>query len=499
MRKYSFLLLLLLLLTACSDYLDVKPQSQIDKDILFQTEEGFMEALNGLYLRATAKELYGDELTFGLLDVLAQNYSVQDVSGAQYNYQKDARFIYDDKNFIARKDALWGGLYNVIGNCNLLLENLDKQENVLNDERYQLIKGEALTMRAYMHLDALRIFAPSYKSNPAAPAIPYVTDFSNGVFPQLTVEAALDSVINDLESAKRYLENVDPILNANYKVGYTTDEDDADDLPDDDSNEERGELFLQNRRHRLNYFATCGLLARAYLCRGNEAEALYNAKEVINSDKFPWTLLEDFTNVESEKKDRILYPELIFAWSISTRVEDLRDRFEKASGSLFVTQGPGNSIYETVDVGGEDIRYKQWFKLSTESSVKMMGLVKYHREETNKHPLMAPAIRLSEMYYIASECSYDSDQHAAWDYFNKVRLNRGIGGSYEIWSGSKEALLSELLKDARKEFYGEGQIFYMYKRLNKNMKALDGSVIAATDEIFELPLPDSEIEFGRRD
>jgi starch-binding outer membrane protein, SusD/RagB family len=499
MKKYILFSLVIVVLSACSDYLDVKPQSQIDKDILFQTPEGFMEALNGVYSRCSEPDLYGDELTFGLLDVLAQNYSVQTLTDTKYAYVEVSKFNYKDVNFISRRDRIWGGLYNAIGNCNLLLENADKQTSVLPKPLYNLVKGEALGLRAYLHLDVLRMFGPSYINGAKTKSIPYVTEFTNQVTPQLTVENVLDSIIVDLEASKKYLQDVDPILNSDYKVGYTTDGDDGDELPDDGSNEESGDLFFQNRRHRLNYYAVCATLARAYLHRGMTVQAADNARTVIDSKKFPWVEREDFANVEAEKKDRILYPELIFAWSIPQRQQDLRDRFEKSSASLYIRRDPGDAIYETGGVGGEDLRYKQWLKPVTVSSVDRLELQKYRQEaNVNRHPLMAPAIRLSEMYYIAAECVYPFDANVAWNYFNLVRLNRGIGGTYEIWNESQERLIEELLKEARKEFYGEGQIFYMYKRLNRNMKALDGSVIPASNDIYVFPMPDAEIEFGQR-
>jgi len=500
MKKYILFGIAMIALTACSDYLDVKPQSQIDKDILFQTPEGFMEALNGVYSRCAQADLYGDELTFGFLDVLAQNYSVQNLSVTKYPYAETMKFNYKDRNFITWKNNVWLGLYNAIGNCNLLIDNTDVQEHILTDFEYKIVKGEALALRAYLHLDALRMFAPSLISGAGAPAIPYVTAFSNQVTRQISIEAALDSIITDLEAAKKLLKNADPIIAGTYKIGYPTDTDeDSDDLPDDGSNELSGDLFLQNRRQRMNYYAVCGTLARAYLCRGTLQSALDNAREVINANKFPWVKPDDFAEVDAEMKDRVMYPELIFSWSISSRQTDLHDRFELGSTSLYVREDPGNAIYETAGVGGEDLRYKQWFKHTTASSVTRLDLMKYHREtNANRHPLVAPAIRLSEMYYIAAESIYLNDPNAAWEYFNEVRLHRGIGGPYAITEGSKEKLLDELVKEARKEFYGEGQAFYMFKRLNRNIKALDGSVIPATNDIYVLPMPDAEVEFGQR-
>jgi hypothetical protein len=100
------------------------------------------------------------------------------------------------------------------------------------------------------------------------------------------------------------------------------------------------------------------------------------------------------------------------------------------------------------------------------------------------------------MYYIAAECAYDTDPAGAVGYLNTVRHNRGY--IVDVTAPDKATLIQELVKEARKEFYGEGQIFYMYKRLNRNIPAQLGGSTPASDKIFVMPLPDNEIEFGNR-
>lgn len=109
---------------------------------------------------------------------------------------------------------------------------------------------------------------------------------------------------------------------------------------------------------------------------------------------------------------------------------------------------------------------------------------------------MAPAIRLSEMYYIASECSYAGNPTAAVNYLKQVREARQIGDPLSI--NNEEDLIKELLKDARKEWLAEGQLFYMYKRLNRGIVGQTGVIIPASDNIFVLPLPNDEIVYGGR-
>lgn len=497
MKKYIAIIFGICLFTSCSDYLDVVPKSQVDRDLLFQTEEGFMEALNGLYLRGSSGDIYGNELTFGFLDVLAQNYSSIDI-GSNYLYQQTLLYNYKDKNFVNRANAAWLGLYSAIANCNSLLDHIDERKNIFTGDHYALIKGEALALRAFYHFDALRIFAPSYVTGANEPGIPYVTSFTNKVSPMLTVSQAVDSVIRDLTTAKELLRKVDPIVKDSYVVGYTFDGEDGGSEPDDESNEESGALFTQNRRHRMNFYSVCGSLARAYLFKNDKWAALSHAREVIESEKFPFVDLEVFSHQDDERRDHIMYPELLFAWYIPTMDDDLQWRFDNGAGSMYTNVEPLNSIYEKATVGGEDYRLRVWFKPESNGSASRMMLTKYEREDNNIHPLMAPAIRLSEMYYIAAECVYEFNPAQAWEYFNTIRKRRGIGVTYEIPGGSYDELIENLLKEARKEFFGEGQIFYMHKRLNHSIKGINGSVILPSNDIFVLPMPDAEIELGQR-
>jgi len=353
---------------------------------------------------------------------------------------------------------------------------------VLPATEYPLIKGEALALRAYMHFDALRLFAPSYLTAASAAAIPYVTTFSNKVTPTSTVADVIRQALKDLNDAKALLRTADPILSADYAVSYAS----------DTSSETRSaNLFLQRRRTRLNYYAVCGELARVYLYMGDKANALSNALEVINSRKFPFTSQSDFINPDPTKKDRLLYKELVFSWSIPKLKDTLDRQFGAKENSLHMTTDMGNLIYETAGVGANDLRYKQWFTPDVS-----LYFVKYSRDpNSNLDSLVAPALRLSEMYYIAAETTYDTDPVKAVSYVDTVRAARNVD---PLQVSSSADFMTALVKEARKEFVGEGQIFYMYKRLNRGIVGPTGIVNAPANKVFVLPLPVNEIEFGGR-
>ena len=487
-RSIIFLLPIIVLLGSCKKWLDVKPESQVAADQLFTNKEGFEEALNGVYTRCNDKNLYGAELTMGLPDVLALDWLV--APGADYlGYLQTSLYNYKDQSFVTRRDSIWGGLYNAIANDNYLLQKLDSGSGILPSSEYALIRGEALALRAYIHFDLLRLFAPSYVAGAGKAVIPYVTTFSNKVTPASTVADFLKLAARDLNDAKALLKTVDPILSPTYYVGYPG----GPNIGDTSSELKNPNLFLQNRRQRLNYYAVCGELARVYLYMNDKTNALANAQEVIQSNKFPWTDFNDFTNVDPQKKDRILYKELVFGWPIPKVDKDLVLYFYfQTNNGLYLSGDMAQRAYETGGVGGSDLRYAQWFTPGTQYL-----LVKYKRDATaNLHPIIAPALRKSELFYIAAECSYASNPTQAFAYMDSVRFNRHIGTHFS--ATSEDDFLAQLTREARKEFYGEGQIFYMYKRLNRGIVGPTGIVNTPTDANFVLPLPENEIEFGGR-
>ncbi|MBO9202968.1 MULTISPECIES: RagB/SusD family nutrient uptake outer membrane protein [Niastella] len=486
MKNFILFTIVVLTLSSCKKWLDVSPVSQVSAEELFKTAEGFEEALSGVYTSCTNMNLYGFELTGGLPDVLAQNYTM--TSGYDFlHYEKSAVYNYNDRYFVAKKDTIWSGLYNGIANCNLLLENIEKRGGVLTADRRQLIKGEALALRGYLHFDLLRLFAPSYKSNPGASLIPYVTSFSNKVTKTSTVTEVLTNIVNDLTQAKELLRTVDPIMSG-YKVGYNTD------VP---STEESSQsLFLQNRRHRMNYYAVCGELARVNLYLEKKTDALNNAMEVINSNVFPWTAAADFQNSKLDQKDRILYKELLFAWYAPNMKDTLSTRFNVDLKGLVTEKNTGSLLYEVKGAGADDRRFKEWYKeVSGASSFDWYLLQKYQRDpDNNRHYLVMPALRLSEMYYIAAECTYETNPTKGVELLQAVRAARGITKALTV--ASQEEMFQELVKEARKEFFGEGQIFYMYKRLNRSIVNFAGGNVPPSDKVFVWPLPVNETEFG---
>jgi len=186
----------------------------------------------------------------------------------------------------------------------------------------------------------------------------------------------------------------------------------------------------------------------------------------------------------------------LFGWFASQdAIDQANGLFAKDNPNYSATADQINTIYNLGTVGADDWRYKQWFRLIKAANVSdRFYLQKYVVNSTpieNLHPMVMPALRLSEMYLIAAEANFDTDAAKALDYFNTLRIHRGIGTGLPAGI-AKTDFIKELEGEYRKEFYGESQNFYMHKRLNLNVVTTSGFIYAPSDKIFVFPLPVDE-------
>ena len=110
-----------------------------------------------------------------------------------------------------------------------------------------------------------------------------------------------------------------------------------------------------------------------------------------------------------------------------------------------------------------------------------------------------PLIKMSEMYYMAAECLNARGQRKkAIELLNEVRKSRGIAESNNLpLTLDQEKVTKEIEKEWRKEFLGEGQLFYFYKRLGYTQ--IPNTTVPGSDKVYVLPLPEDEINLGGRE
>lgn len=470
---------LLLSLSSCNDWLDVELDNKVDDRKLFSTATGFKEALAGVYSELSKSSLYGQTLTMEYMDLSGQYYSYGSVSD-DYKYWKD--FDYANSRSQSTIESIWNNLYRNIGQLNCILWWADKNGKVMTEaERAQVI-GEALGLRAYLHFDLYRLFSPDVKRQPKADGIPYNKEYGVSLPPMYTAEEAVQLVLNDLKEAEIQLAE-DPITRI-VPWQMTTEDETAGAIVDAAAKDEADKYVA-----RMNLYAVKGVMARVYQARGEYGKAVEKAREVINSGKFR---LLDFSSVDQSEKqvDLLFSDEQIFSLrnrELPENSQKLHQRTEFGNGIVQLTKLPFNNPTALYEDNKDDVRLSKWFSKKGE-------FIKFIPDSANIHYSKMPLIKLSEMYLLVAECTYHSDPTTALEQLNTLRDHR-------IRNNRPWAYLTQeyIINEMKREFPGEGQMWYVYKRNHLPVPANrpEGN-FKPDDRIFVLPFPDSEIEEGHR-
>ncbi|MBQ9363926.1 MAG: RagB/SusD family nutrient uptake outer membrane protein [Bacteroidaceae bacterium] len=468
--RYTILISASLLLASCNKWLDVQPRSQVEDTELFETESGFKEALAGVYSSMVSSKTYSKELTYGFLGVLGQEWDFY--YAAQYD--DAAAYKYDASFPTSSIRNIWANSYSGIANVNNLIAHIDDNLSLFSKDNHDVIKGEAFALRAFLHFDLLRCFGVSYAVNPNQPAIPYSTALSYRVFPQLTVHEVAEAVVQDLLAAEALLLKADPIV-----TGREIEE-----------NTDNG--YLYNRQLHLNYYAVKALQARVYMWMGEYGKALEAANVVIASDKFPWATV---ANLQAGY-DRSLATEHLFALNNLTLKADVADEFfsDDSQYSFAVTR---DRLLGYFDNATQDYRYTFLFKSGSATHANNRYLMKYDEPGGNNtyYKYKMPLIRIAEMFLIKSEVEYrQGDNDAAKATLNRLRVARNLPAISDFPTDFE----LELIHEYRRELLGEGQLFFLYKRLNRQT-ILFADVDAVAEKVYTFPLPITETESAQRE
>ena len=464
MKKYIVTIgLCILFFSSCSDWLDVKPKTTVEEEEVFSRELGFKEALTGIYIKMASTSLYAKNLSYGFLDVLGQRYQPRDVEA----YQNELWYTFPSTKTESYMNTIWGSMYNVIANVNNLLFYCDRNKTVfITPGYYEIIKGEALGLRAFLHFDLLRMYGPIYKDHPETKRIAYRTAFNRTAKEMQSSKAVVDSIIADLKMAENLLSENDPL---NFEFPIT----------EDAENEMRGDRFLTYRHKRMNLYAVKAMLARVYLYAGNKTEAENYAREVVDCKIFDFVV---------NPADVLRSREIIFSIYVDDFDKQVQTEFT-TGGSYYISDRTFlDELFDVADDGTNDFRVREGVSFTYETSGVTTRKYKQDDKWASTEGTIV-LIRLAEMYYILAECAADAGQTSY--YLNKVREARGV----DPVACTDDNRLDEIEEEYRKEFYGEGQLFFFYKR-RAYPTFLHCPVKEMTEKNYMFSWPDNEILFG---
>ena len=479
-RKITHIILIVttaLVANSCSKWLEVYPRTQLPEHEMFASEQGFVDAMTGVYIGMSSESAYGNTFTQRQLAWAASEWS--NLAGGALDFQRHQWHTDDARRFIESMYKEW---YMLIARINTTLQNMERYKDVFTTPNlYETLKGEALALRAFLHFDLIRFFGP----NPERPELggehlTYATTVDTDLKYPISFEAYKTKLFEDIVEAQKLLRNIDPIKHFapnDTRVRSTT----IGFLPTND--------YFLHRAIKMNYFGAVALEARMRLWYGENARAFEAAMEVINATnpngepKFPLGTIADIN-----AQRRLMQNEHIFALHNSFMHMFWRSQYDGGTNFQGTTEGTATSgivgMFGGPSPSGtnlNDIRRQLWsLTVATTNPVNRYSTNKYRvpegsqNNQPNNDIRQRPMLRISEMYFIAIEAGDVSTGQKLWDEFADSRRITRTTLSTDLLE-----LRTQILVEFRKELYAEGQLFYFYKRLNSPPSTNWGFPVAA--------------------
>ena len=252
---------------------------------------------------------------------------------------------------------------------------------------------------------------------------------------------------------------------------------------------------MTSRNLRLNYYAVKALLARAYLYMGEKSLAAEQAQDVIDAHNRPgYFPFVESADIFASEPDRVFSSEILFGLqnlNVSTLYSALFDATTLKAESLL---DPRADVIDELYSGGDvdDYRYRSSLSRSAEVGGNNFAIFEKYMGGDSIYSQIIPMLRVGEMYYIKAEAQMESDPEGAYQVLQEFLTHRGVA-SPSI-STPQELLDSEY----RKEFFGEGQLFFYYKRLNRTSipSAYGTGDVEMGSAEYVLPIPDGETQYN---
>ncbi|MEL7832717.1 RagB/SusD family nutrient uptake outer membrane protein [Fodinibius sp. Rm-B-1B1-1] len=441
----SIFAICMLVVTSCSDLLDVEPKQSIDADQALNTPQKVEAAVIGAYDDLSSVDLLGGTVIYGS-DLLGDDGSVTWFGTFSQPDELWSKNILTDNSFVR---DVWLQGYETIDATNNALSALDVIED--SDMRNR-VEGQAKLIRGIVYFELVRLFGRDWSDgdpsqNPGVPiALEPTRDFDNPPTSRSSVEDVYIQVINDLTDAKA-------LLPSNIEIDNTV---------------------------LGNTYVASAYLSRVYLQQREYEDAGLEAGRVINSGNYSLTPLVSgaFNNPTNSTED-------VFAVQVSDQ-DGANDMNTFYAGSQYS--------------GREDIELTGYFDLFT-------GLFDsdddtrddfIHFGASFGGPLTSKwtnfrngninIVRLAEMYLTRGEASFrtgnDINGFPAEDDFNMVRSR---AGQEDI--DATDIDLDYIFTERYIELAFEGHVLHDTKRFERS-----ASGIPWNDPSLIFPIPQREID-----
>ncbi len=475
-------LLVVLVVTGCSDFLNEEPLSLINSETFYKTESDAIAATNAIYEYLTVGTEGIFEEGFGgiffndywvIKDILSDNCEETITSS---EYQAISEFKFNANNI--RIELYWQDLYKTIFAANIVIDRLPSIE--MDELKKNHLIAEAKYIRAMMYFEGVRLFGE-------VPLILNETKtFEKATVARTDVASIYNAIIEDLMFGETN-------LSSSFRVG----------------------------KGRPTPLVCTALLSKVYLEMGEYELSKQKAEAIINSGKFfLWEDYADIFKLANANSGEIIYavnysgtqsqgfkpnqyhvrllppglnkdgegPENAWGWEVPT--DDLYNSFNPLDRRKSVTFITSFTYSDGTTVNFNPHISKFWDQ----------------EEEPNGNNTDADVIylRYADILLIYAEALNEINNgpnSEAYEAINKVRARARFNGTISLpilsdLSGlNYQQFKDAILEERRLEFVMEGQRYHDLVRMNKLEEKVNGSNKEnATPASFHklLPIPQRE-------
>lgn len=466
LNKFIYLLFAgALLNSACKkSFLDEQPSTDVQVQTSINTTNDLADAVNGMYNAIKTTTLFGRDVPV-LGDLLADNTYVNVTNSGRYLTTNNYQFI----SSTAEPANIYSQSYYGILQANRIIYESKKLPASTNNSQ---LMGEAYATRGLLYLNLVNWFGAAFTVNPNAPGVPlmtapsYVTGFDLRL-PRASVTAVYNQIISDLDSAYTLMPPTSTTFHAitsNYIAKY----------------------------------AVKAIEARAYLYKGDYANALAAAKLVVDNGGYSLAPnASAFTTYWSTPTSQ------------TAKLESIFELNQNASSNL------GNTGLDAMysqagygDIQATDDLYNSYSATDVRRTLLVNGLrggqpawiINKFPNYSNTDKDETKIIRYAEIILTLAEAyARTSDDGSARTYLNQLAKLRDP--SLAGYTSSGAQLITDILNERRKELAFEGLRFFDLKRLNLTINRpvqqysyVSYPTVSTTDFRRILPIPLSAID-----
>ncbi|MGN6342453.1 MAG: RagB/SusD family nutrient uptake outer membrane protein [Ginsengibacter sp.] len=470
MKKIKILIsaFIIIMAAGCSkDFLEVTPTNAGDANQSITTASDANRMVIGLMSNMLSSDYYGRNF------IMYADAKGGDLTIYSQGRGLDGLYTFNHSPSTGSYSGFWEQIYHTILQANNIITGIQKLKDAGSTEDLDSYLGQALTARALMYFDLVRLYGKPYSQDKTAFGVPNITSpiKSNAHPLRNTVEENYTQIMKDLTDAA-------PLLPKSKTNGF------------------------------LNYYANMALQAKVNLYMEKYPEALAAAETVI--DDGVYKLYSNNEWVDSWKTQ--FGSESIFELGMYPT----NDLGTASLGFYLRRKGHGSTSAAGwfmasdyfLERLGQDANDVRWGVMSYDesgpdhlgASYKYSGSVSLDGDgKGTSSAVNIKVIRLSEVYLIAAEAAFHSDKSLAADYLNAIRKR-----APDLAPADASTITLQMILDERsKELFTEGNRFFDMMRLNQSITYNDefgGIAVSQREKIIDrtfyktvLPISQSEI------